>query len=319
MTGVLQNLGGRIMATYQRLQTSKAALWLRLAFMAAILGYLGFKIYAIGWQDVLRALPANPAFYLIFVLIYLALPVSDILIYQRLWHMKLGRYAAFFLRKQVYNAALVGYSGEMVFCFWAQEHLGLPASKALSAIKDNNILSAMASNLVTVVLVAAFVLGGKFAMLSAGTPAIMATLLGGLGFVLLVSVLFARFHKRLIALPARQAAYVFGVHLARVSLVAALQVLQWHLVIPQAPVSVWLAFLTAQFVLTRIPFLPNKDLVFLGLTLNLTGLVNAPGAVVAGMFVAFGALMQLANLAVYAAASASEAVGGAIRRHRGLA
>ncbi len=319
MTGVLQNLGGRIMAGYRRLQSGKMALWLRAVFIAAIIGYLGVKIADIGWQDVFRSLPANPFFYLIFIVIYLALPVSEIFIYQRLWHMPLGRYAAFFLRKQVYNAALVGYSGEMVFCFWAQDHLGLAAHKALSAIKDNNILSAMASNLVTVILVAAFFLSGKLDLLSAGTPGVMVTFLGGLGFVLVVSLLFARFRKRLISLPGRQAVFVFGVHLARVSLVAALQVLQWHLVIPQAPVSVWLAFLTAQFVLTRIPFLPNKDLVFLGLTLNLTGLVNAPQAVVAGLFVAFGALMQLANLTVYGAALASDALGSAIRRRKGVA
>ena len=316
MSGALHTLGRRIVDGYRRLQSGKAFLWLRVALMAAIIAYLGIKISAIGWQAVFRALPVNPAYYLIFALIYLALPVSEIFIYQRLWNIPLGRYAAFFLRKQVYNAALVGYSGEMVFCFWAQDHLGLPANRALSAIKDNNILSAMASNLVTVVLVAAFFLTGKLNLLGAGTPGVMAMLIGGLGFVFLVSILFARFRKRLITLPPRQAGLVFGVHLARIAVVAALQVLQWHLVIPQAPVSVWLAFLTAQFVLTRIPFLPNKDLVFLGLTLNLTGLVNAPGAVAAGMFVAFGALMQVTNLAIYVIASISEAAGRAARRRK---
>lgn len=303
-----KKIGAWMHGVYQRFSLSPAILLMRLGFLLAVGIYLYLEIAKIGWAEVMAALPGNPLFYLVFVLIYFALPFSEIFIYQRIWQRPLWRQAPFFLRKQVYNAALVGYSGEVVFCFWAQNKLGLPVRTALMAIKDNNILSAMASNSATILLVLAFIATGQSVWLKSAANVTGLYVGFGIAFTLMSSIAVYYFRKKLIALPGKTAVLVLGIHLFRVFAVMLLQAWQWSIVIPHAPLTVWLSFLTAQFLLTRIPFLPNKDLMFLGLSLSLAGLVDAPGAVVAGMFLASGALMQVSNLTVFLATSLSDTV-----------
>ncbi len=52
-------------------------------------------------------------------------------------------------------------------------------------------------------------------------------------------------------------------------------------------------------VLTRVPFLPNTDLLFAGLGITLMAYVDGPAAEVAGMFLAAGALNQVLNLGLF--------------------
>ena len=309
----IKNAGQKLHGVFHKFSQSKATLWIRLGFLLAVGIYLYLEITKIGWAEVLAALPANPAFYLVFVLIYLALPLFEVVIYQRLWKRPLWRYTPFFLRKQVYNAALIGYPGEAVFCFWAQNKLGLPSRTALMAIKDNNILSAMASNSATILLVLAFIGTGQISWLNTSGNSTGLYIGFGVGFTLLSSMAVYYFRKKLIAMPGKDAVFVLSIHVFRVFAVMLLQALQWSIVIPNAPFTVWLAFLTAQFLLTRIPFLPNKDLMFLGLSLSLGGMIDAPSAVVAGMFLASGALMQAANLVVFLATSLTDNVTKAVK------
>jgi hypothetical protein len=298
--------GAWVQSTYQGFSLSPIKLWLRLGFLLAVGIYLYLEIAKIGWKSVIAALPGQPAFYLIFGLIFFAIPFAEIIIYQRLWKQPLWKYFPFFLRKQVYNSALIGYSGEAVFCLWAQEKLALPSRTVLMAIKDNNILSAMASNSATVLLVLIFFATGQSKWLNS-TDNITGLYIGfGIAFILMSSAAVYYFRNRLIDMSGKAAVRVLGIHVFRVFAVMVLQALQWSIVIPQAPFSVWLTFLTAQFLLTRIPFLPNKDLMFLGLSLSLSGLIDAPQAVVAGMFLASGALMQVSNLGVFLATSLSD-------------
>ncbi|PHS25821.1 MAG: hypothetical protein COA84_07220 [Robiginitomaculum sp.] len=315
----IKNTGVKLHGLFHIFSQSKATLWLRLGFLLAVGVYLYLKISKIGWAEVITALPGNPAFYLVFVLIYLALPLFEVVIYQRLWKRPLWHYAPFFLRKQVYNAALIGYSGEAVFCFWAQSKLGLTTRSALMAIKDNNILSAMASNSATILLVLAFIGTGQISWLNTSGNSFGLYIGFGLGFTLMSSMAVYCFRKKLIAMPGRDAVIVLAIHVFRVFAVMLLQALQWSIVIPQAPFSVWLAFLTAQFLMTRIPFLPNKDLLFLGLSLSLAGMVDAPSAVVAGMFLASGALTQASNLVVFLVTSLTETVSSEVKPGESIA
>ncbi len=314
-----RSAGKWLHAVYQRLSISPLVLWLRLGFLLAVGIYLYLEIAKIGWAEVMKALPENPLFYLIFVIIYLALPFSELVIYQRFWQRPLWRKAPFFLRKQVYNSALIGYSGEAVFCFWAQSKLGLTTRSALSAIKDNNILSAMASNSATILLVLAFIATGQLKWLNSAENVTGLYVSFGIAFTIMSSVAVYYFRKKLIALPGFDAAIILAIHISRVFAVMLLQALQWSIVIPQAPFSVWIAFLTAQFLLTRIPFLPNKDLLFLGLSLSLAGMVDAPSAVVAGMFLASGALTQASNLVVFLVTSMTETVSPGTRSGESIA
>jgi len=225
------------------------------------------------------------------------------LVHGIIWKRSLSGSFPAFLRRRVYNFGVVGYSGEAYFILWARQNLGLSGAQAFSGVKDSNILSALASNTATIVLLAVFFLSEQFQSFLAAVPAakvyvIIAAVIGGVMVPLVL-----RFSNRLIALPRRDAQIVFTIHTVRLLVVLFLQAAQWAVALPEAPFGVWLTFLTAYLVLTRIPFLPNKDLMFAALAISLAGMVNMPEVAIAGLFLAGGALTQIANAAIYAATS----------------
>ncbi|MDX1672694.1 MAG: hypothetical protein R3211_10160, partial [Balneolaceae bacterium] len=54
----------------------------KILFLVLILAYLAFKLYQIGWQEVVANLPVNPLFYLFFILLYFSAPLVQIIIYR---------------------------------------------------------------------------------------------------------------------------------------------------------------------------------------------------------------------------------------------
>ena len=121
-------------------------------------------------------------------------------------------------------------------------------------------------------------------------------------------------NRRIMSVPFPMAARITGIHAARVVLILLLQTAQWAVVFPHVPFLTWLLFLTAQAVLTRLPFLPNQDLMMVGLGMSLTHYVDAPEAAVAGMFLVSGALFQAVNLGFFVLTS----VGVHAPRHEAI-
>ncbi|MDZ7694377.1 MAG: hypothetical protein U5K69_25185 [Balneolaceae bacterium] len=117
-----------------------------------IIGYLFYKLYEIGFRTVVESLPLDPLFYIIFLVIYFSLPLSEILIYNVRWNFKILPAFMIFLQKKVFNTDVLGYSGEVYLFYWAKEKLKIPADKAFHFIKDNNILSSISSTFVSIVL-----------------------------------------------------------------------------------------------------------------------------------------------------------------------
>lgn len=303
-----------LQARLQAFASSRWSVVLRIAFLLAVGAWLIHRIGQIGWRDLLDQMPTNPWFYILFLAIYLLVPLSEIPIYRMIWQRPMVRHFPYLLRKNMYNVALVGYSGEAFFVWFARHSLHIPGKQAFSAIKTNNVLSALGSNLATIVLLVLFMMTGNLALLTAGEGQMVWYVGASVVITLVLSVLIYHFRHTILDFPAALSLKVFGIHAGRNGLLLILQALQWAVIIPSAPISVWILFLTAQFLLTRIPFLPNKDLVFLGLTLSLTGIVHAPEALVASMFLTSGALIQIANLVVFGATS----IPGVIAPHRPL-
>ena len=108
-----------------------------------------------------------------------------------------------------------------------------------------------------------------------------------------------RFYHNILGIKGSTAAAVVTLHILRVLAVQGLMAVQWSIALPQVPFQTWLIFLAAQMLLTRVPFLPNQDLVVLGLGLSMAGVLSAPTASVAGMFVAAGMVTQCLHLLVY--------------------
>ncbi|MEL6791667.1 MAG: hypothetical protein AAFU58_10205 [Pseudomonadota bacterium] len=295
---------GRFMAWQQRMRANphiaRALTGAQYLLLILVLIYLVIRFAQVGWADVMNNLPQSVWFYVFFALRFLALPMSELFIYQMIWDVPLGRHWPAFLRKRVYNFAVIGYSGEGFLTLWARRKLPLNDKAVVVGVKDNNLLSALASNLATVFMIIGLVWAGKLAMGLSALPGG-----GGVLFVLaftsslVLSITVIVLHRRLIALPYEKLRPVFAIHGARTVLILVLHAAMYAAALPGAPLSAWLMFLALQLVLSRIPFIPNQDLVFLGAALSLAPLVNASEAALAGMLLAEAGLSQLINFVLF--------------------
>ncbi|MBW6522033.1 hypothetical protein KZ810_00840 [Sphingomonas sp. RHCKR47] len=277
----------------------RVAVALRILFFAAMFTWLVLKVRAIGWRQVAGSLPTNPLFYILFFVNFLILPASETVIYRIVFRQRLPRAFPVLIRKRVYNSTLVGYSGELMFAIWLKRSFGLKTKRILVALKDNAILSAVSSGLVTAALLVLFAATGNarriMDWLHPGPALVVA---GVLAAVFVVPVLY-RLRRHLIALTGGQAVSVLGIHVSRTTVVVLLQATQWAVVLPAERWSTWLVFLTAQMVISRLPIIPNRDLLFLSAGLEMSNTIAGPRAAMAGLLLAGGALTQAMNLGFF--------------------
>ena len=271
----------------------------RHVLLAAIVVYLAYRLTQIGWGSIAGALPINPLFYLLSAAIFLVLPVSEIVNYRLLTGQYIPDGLRIFGRKRVYNDALISYSGEAYLYSRLSDAPGLDQKAAFVAIKDNTLVSAIVSNSWTILLVGAVLIAGRGDVLDQIWN--QAPILVG-GFAVICLIVYAAvifFFGRVSALSKAKIGQLVMVHGAKVSLVAALQVVQWATAIPDAAASTLLIFLTVQTLLKRIPGLPNGDLLFLTLGISLAGFLPGSTAAITAMLVAATATTQLIQLAVF--------------------
>ncbi len=132
------------------------------------------------------------------------------MIFRRLWRLPAAGFAAL-LRKTVYNELVLGYLGETWFYTWARRRAGL-AADPFGAIKDVAILSALAGNLVTLVLIAALWPLVRETVIGAGTR----TLVLSLAPVVLISLGVLAFRRQVFSLARGELAFVGAIHLLRI-------------------------------------------------------------------------------------------------------
>ena len=262
--------------------------------------YLTVKVAAIGWQDVMDALPTSPWFYIFVIAMYFAYPVGEWLVYRLLWGEVAHRRFDVFVRMRIYNAAVMSYTGEAYLGIWAHKQIGGRKRDIAGKIKDSQILSALSSNSLTIVLLAMLFASGRLGIFTGADPSYPTYVAIALGLSLVLIPLVIWFRKQILSLGPILTRKVFLIHFARLTTVVALQVGSWAVVLPNVPMDIWLVFLTGQYVLTRIPFLPNTDLMIAGLGLTLLSFVDAPAAALAGIFVASGAINQVLHLTLFA-------------------
>ena len=209
--------------------------------------------------------PKSAGFWLVFAVFYLSAPASEWIIYRRLWNLPASSLAPL-LRKLVCNELLLGYLGEAYLYSWARRKVAMSAAP-FGAIKDVTILSAIAGNgttLVLLVLIWPFVGATQLGLES--RPVFMS-----LGVVLLTSVGIMLMRRRIFTLERRELWFIFRMHLLRIAAVAGLTALLWHIVLPDVPLLWWLLLSTLRMLISRLPFVPNKDVVFAGLAVFTLG------------------------------------------------
>lgn len=269
----------------------------KLISVAAVV-FLGVKLYHIGWTELWAALPRQPAFYAAFAVLYITAPLAEVLIYSNLWGVGLGALPTF-LRKRVYNEVVIDYSGEAYLYLWAKRTLHLADGRLLSTVKDVNLLSGVASNAVTLALVIAFALAGYGTLLQGMDPHAVRAVEIAAALAVAVMLAVMLFGRHLLGVTRKQSFVIGGIHFARMLLVLVLQAVQWGSALPDVPLPQWIMFLTAQMLLTRLPFLPNRDVMLMWLGVTLAPAIAAPQAHVASMFVAAGVLSLLTHAAVF--------------------
>lgn len=231
----------------------------------ALLVVAAYQLRSLSLADVQGLVPTSPWFWLVFAGYYLAGPVSEWFIYRRLWQMPASGLGAL-IRKLVSNEILLGYLGEAQFYGWVRSRLKF-VTAPFGAIKDVTILSALVGNFATL------------AMLLWAWPLVASGHLGmegrtvflSLGVVLVTSFVILLFRERLFTLPRRELWFIAVVHLARIAAVVIFSAMMWHLVLPEVAVGLWIVMATLRMLVSRLPLLPNKDIVFAGIAVFLLG------------------------------------------------
>lgn len=250
------------------------------------LAILGATVLAIGRFDtepVLSMLPTSPGFWLLFAFSYLLTPMSEYVIFRRLWALPAEGIGAL-MRKRLSNELLLGYLGEVYFYSWARQH-GSVTNTPFGAIKDVAILSALAGNLVTLLLlVPALPLFARYSDMMDTHLLFWSVLI--VGFTSLVALVARR---KLFSLPESERRFVLKVHLARVVGNLALSAVLWHIALPNVELGWWFLLVTLRQLISRLPLIPNKDVVFAGLAVLFIGRnveISSLMALMAGLILA---------------------------------
>jgi hypothetical protein len=246
---------------------------LRWLFPLALLAYVAFKLSELGWRDMWSARPANLGFYVMLVVQFFLQPLGDFLVYRNLWGTGSAPPLSVILRKRFLNSAMLDYSGEVFFYFWAQARLKLPPGMLIHAIKDSNVLSAGAGLAMVWIMALALLATGGLQVPASVSEHLWVYL--GIGSIpLWLCAILILGHRKVTILSRTQIATTFGIHMARSFSVLAVEFLLWYLsgALPSAVAC--LQFVALRLVVTRIPMVPNKDLIYVGAGIAAAGMAN---------------------------------------------
>jgi hypothetical protein len=234
------------------------------------------------------------------LLLYLIQPVSDFVVFRRFWNLPPAGLAAL-LRKNALNEVVLGYSGEAYFYFWARRTADT-AVAPFAAIKDVNIVSALLGNVLTLVLAA--ISATQLRELDLARQVGVALWSGVIPLAISVGVLL--FGRRVFSLSLTQLAYIGAVCCMRLAIWTGLTLLIWRMALPEAAPSIWIVLLAIRCLVSRIPLISNKDLVFGNLVLLLLG-AQAPIAV---LLAALALMTLLLHLVVIVGLGAADLIRG---------
>ncbi len=275
-------------------------------FTLGIIFYLFDQLDRIGWQEVWQAAPRTVSFYVLFIAIYLTLPVFESVVYSMLWGIAPHKCFPALLKKRVLSKSVIDYSGEAYLYVWARRRVDLSERDLLATIKDSVIVSVATSTALIALLVAALLLAGALVLpdglVRLHAAPILALAVGVAG----VGIAVFKFRHRILFVPKEILKKILALHSSRYLLLQVLQVAQWVAVYPDKPLRSWLLLLAAQQVLYRIPFVPNREFVFAGVGLGLAQWVDLTEASMAGLLLTAGLLEKGAHLLSFALVSVAE-------------
>jgi hypothetical protein len=268
---------------------------LGMAISILVLCVVAVQCHRIDMTVLRQMLPTSVGFWLVFTANYFSGPIGDWIIFRRLWRIPWSGLGAL-VRKLVTNELVFGYLGETQFYAWARANMTVAP---FGAIKDVAVLSALVGNVATL------------ALLACCWPVVTAVALGidtrstalSLAAVLLSSFAMFVFRQKLFTLPCGQLWFIGAIHAARTVVALVLSALLWHLVLPQVALRLWLVMSAFRMLVSRLPLVPNNELLFAGFVVFLLGrepqvgeLMTMIAALTLGTHVVVGAGLAIADL-----------------------
>lgn len=227
--------------------------------------------------DITALVPTSPLFWAVFAVSYLAGPASEWLIFRKLWGVS-SRAMSALVRKLIYNELLLGYLGEVYFYTWARRKLPMDATP-FGAVKDVAIMSAVAGNVMTLLLIAlAYPYLALLPLKEYGND-----IAWSLAFVVGISLVPFLLRRQIFSLTRGELWMVFGIHVGRIVATTGLNAVLWAMVLPDVEIGWWLVLSAIRLLVSRLPFVPNKDVVFAGIAVLALGQDVAIAALMAMM------------------------------------
>jgi hypothetical protein len=274
----------------------------RVFLTLALIGYVGWQLMHFGWQNMANSLPTSAWFFLSFTGCYLIAPIADFLIYKHIWQLGLSDLPAFF-RKRSLNEAVMDYSGEAWLFVWAKNRNLDSGVEVARSVRDVNLLSGVASNLVTLASLAFIMATGAAEKLLKVRASLTHDMLFGAAAVIVLAAIVIGFRRFFFTMPWRLQLYTSAIHAFRNILVMAVTLLMWHFALPDIAYADWFVFLSLQLLAYRFPFIPNRDLLMAGVGMALAPSLGSSATAAAAMFAMVGGLFLICNLAMVAVTS----------------
>ncbi|MBN8808970.1 MAG: hypothetical protein J0I47_12165 [Sphingomonas sp.] len=245
--------------------------------LAMIVG-LGRQLLSTGWKGLDRAIPDSPLYYLSFAILYIAPLVGDFVIFHKLWRIPLEGLMAL-TKKRIANEVVLGYSGEAYFYAWARQRSQMVAAP-FGAVKDVMILSAMAGNMMTLITTA-LALPYAYRLLTPEHVEVANAMLWAIPIVIVMCLPFLIFSRRVFSLDRKTLWFVFWVHMMRLATGCVFIALAWHFALPSVAIGAWLTLSATRMMVGRLPFIPNKELVFSTVAIAILGTNSALSSLMA--------------------------------------
>jgi hypothetical protein len=232
--------------------------------VAMLIG-VGRELFDDGLAGIRRIVPESWGFYLFFVASYFTLPICDFIIFRRLWNVPPTAFPAL-NRKRIANDILIGYSGDAYFYAWARARLEMVAAP-FGAVKDVSIVSGITGN-VTALLLGLVALPLGYQLIA---PEVVEAMIWSLVFATALSLGLILFSKRVFSLSRHDLWFIFWIDLLRIGGTCVTIALAWAWAIPSVSLGMWLFLVAGRQLVSRLPFLPNKDLLFANFAILVIG------------------------------------------------
>ena len=271
----------------------------------AVLAGALWQFHAISWRTMAAMMPRSPLFWIAFVAAHLAPIFFDWLIYRRLWGIPASGMLPL-ARKMIGNNLLFGYAGEAYLYAWARGR-GV-CGTAFGAVKDVAILSAAVGNSITVVVtLIALPFMGAF-----GPALPLWVLVPSMAIIAVPPLTAVALRGKLFSRPTADLGYIASVHGCRATVSILMTGLLWQLALPGVALLTWVVLSALKLLVSRLPLISQKDVVFAGVSVALLGKGTDAAALIALM----ATLSIACDVLIGIGASLAGVAGEAMRRAR---